>query len=112
MSTVVASGSLTATGGGTEDDIGSPPYDTAGTYVLVVDTANLVNGETVRLRGYREARSTDTQRVVYEASFSHAQSVPVKISVPLPIPTNCGLKFTLTQTGGTARAFPWSIETL
>ncbi|MDH5452679.1 MAG: hypothetical protein OEX14_04925, partial [Paracoccaceae bacterium] len=44
---------------------------TAGTFQLAVDAANLVNGETVTLRIYGKARSTDTERLMWEASFSH-----------------------------------------
>lgn len=111
MSTVVDSGSQTATLT-TEHDLGSPPLNNAGTYLLVIDAANLANGETLTLRAYRKARAADTQRIVFEAVFQHAVAAPILVSVPIPLPANGALKFTLRQDGGTGRAFPWSIETL
>lgn len=83
---------------------------TAGTYQLVVDAATLVNGETLRLRIYGKARSSDTERLLYEMSCQHAQTAPLKASVPVPSPHH--FKATLTQTGGTGRAFPWAIYAL
>jgi hypothetical protein len=80
------------------------------TYVLVVDTANLVNGETLTLRIYTKVLSGGTSRVAYDAVYIHAQSDPIKYSVP--VPANIEFLATLRQDGGTGRAFPWSILSL
>ena len=80
---------------------------TAGTYVLTVDTAALVNGETLTLKIKTKIRSGDTSRLVYEGVFKHGQGAPNKVSPAIPVIVD-GV-FTLTQSGGTGRAFPWNI---
>jgi hypothetical protein len=51
-----------------------------------------------------------TSRVTEMAYFRNAQGVPVKRSVPIPVAHS--VSFFLTQTGGTGRAFDWSILSL
>lgn len=106
---VNTSGSQTATGGGTEDVLATVT-STPGVYVLAVDCANMVDGDTVELRLYGKARSSDTERLVYRASFSHTQSDPLKVSIAIATPHH--LKASLTQSAGTARAFPWALYSL
>ncbi len=104
---VESSGTQTAVIG-TEHTLAAPT--TAGVRQLVVDLINLANGETVELRVSRPALSAGTVRTWQTAVFSHAQSDPIVISVPIPSPL--GATFTLKQTVGTGRAFPFSVETL
>lgn len=103
---VKTSGSQTATLT-TEHDLAT--VTDAGIYVLAVDVNALVNGETVRLRIYGKARSSDTERLIYDATFSHAQSSPLKESVAIVSPHH--MRATLRQDGGTGRAYPWAIYT-
>jgi hypothetical protein len=79
----------------------------AGVYVLKVDTANLANGETLRLRIYTKCLSDGTERLAYEAIYKHAQGVPMKYSVP--VAENISFRATLLQSGGTGRNYPWAI---
>lgn len=79
----------------------------AGTYQLSVDTALLVNDETLELRIYGKARTSDTERLMLISSFKHIQGTPLKISIPVMSPHY--FKATLEQNGGTGRAFPWAI---
>lgn len=110
MSTVVASGTLTADGA--EDSIGSV-QNTAGTYIVVVDTSNMANGDATLLKAKRKTISSDAAAsIVYEASYQNAQADPVKISIPIPLPVNGAVAFTLTQTAGINRSYNYSIETL
>ncbi len=104
---VEASGTQTATIG-TEHVLASPT--TAKTRQLVVDLVNMQNGDVVVLRMKRTVLAAGTVREWQYATFAHAQSSPVVLSIPMPSPH--GASFTLTQTAGTARAFPWSVETL
>jgi hypothetical protein len=83
---------------------------TNGVYVLVVDAANLANGETLTLRIKRKARSGDTERLAYEIVVSNVLASPVIVSVPVPAPH--GATFTLRQDNGTGRSFPWEVEAL
>lgn len=105
---VNTSGSLTATAGGTEDALAT--VTAAGVYQLVVDTAAQTDGDSVTLRVYGKARSSDTERLLYESSFSNVQYMPLKASIAVPTPH--WFRATLTQTAGTARAFPWAIYSL
>ena len=79
----------------------------AGSYVLHVDLNNLANGDTVILRAKVKTRSTGTTRLAYRAVYSHAQEELVAISIP--ITSVHEVVYTLEQTDGTGRAFPWEV---
>lgn len=83
---------------------------TAGTFQLVVDTANLVNGDELTLRIYGKARSSDTERLLYTTSYAHVQTENLKASLAVVSPHH--MKVTLEQTAGTGRAFPWAVYEL
>lgn len=102
--TVDASGSQTATIN-TEHILDSPA--TIGTYVYSIDTVNLVNGDLVELRVYDMVDGTN-YRQIWKATYQHAQINNGKVSPPLAVTTQA--KFTLKQTAGTGRAFPWSVR--
>jgi hypothetical protein len=80
---------------------------TAGVYVLVVDMANLVNGDIVILRAKTKYASGGTSRLAFSATYAHVQAEPNKYSPP--IPTDTEIIFTLEQTDGTGRDFPWNL---
>lgn len=104
---VEASGSQTAVIN-TEHTLSAPT--SAGVRQLVVDLTNLVNGETVELRIKRTTLSGGAIGTWQTAVFSHALAAPIVVSIPLPSPH--GATFTLKQTAGTGRVFPWSVETM
>lgn len=106
--TVESSGSQTATLT-TWHDVATVT-STAGVRVFAVDLTNLAMGETLDIRVKVNVRSTDTQAVLYQASYSHTQSEPVVQSVPVVVPDDA--TFSIRQTGGTGRAFPWAVYTL
>lgn len=107
MATSAATGTQTATLG-TEHTLAT--IATAGTYQLQVDTAALANGETLTLRASLKVTAGGTARLAFEATYRHAQGEPVKLSVP--VPSLHSVAFTLTQTGGTGRSFPWEVVAL
>lgn len=82
---------------------------TSGIWVLAVDVNNLTAGDVVELRIYGKARSSDTERLL----FGPAIYGPIKpgqllvLSPPVVSPHHA--KFTLKQTNGTGRAFPWAV---
>lgn len=82
----------------------------AGTYVLLVDMANLADGETLQLKAKIKVQSTGTTRLAYHGVYRHGQSEPVVLSIPVPSVNEC--VFSLEQNGGTGRAFPWEIVAL
>ncbi len=82
----------------------------AKTFVFIVDTVNMVEGDVLELRVYLMVLSGGTRRVAYLATYAHGQDEPIKISLPVPSPgqTN-GFEASLKQTAGTGRSFPWSV---
>ena len=81
---------------------------TVGTFLLNVDTSNMVNGDTVELRVKKKVLTGGSAVTVAIASFSNVQADPVKISVP--IVSLYSFVGTLKQTAGTGRNFDWNIE--
>lgn len=102
--TVDSSGSQTATVS-TEHILASPT--TNATYVFSVDTVNLVLGDLVELRCYDMVDAVNF-RQIWKGAFQHVQTNVGKVSPPIACTTQC--KFTLKQTAGTGRAFPWSVR--
>ena len=78
-----------------------------GTFVLAVDVNALANDDTLELRVKLKVRSVGTTRLAYIATFKHAQTELVKISIP--VASTNEIVFTLKQTTGTSRTFPWEI---
>lgn len=109
--TAHASGTLTATGGSTEDFLTSP--NVAGTFTLHVDTVNMAAGDVVELRIYQMVLTGGTTRVAYFQRYDGVQATLdlIKISVPISneLTDTNALRFSLTQTAGTGRSFPWKV---
>lgn len=107
MASIKDSGSQTATVP-TEHTLAT--VTDAGTYQLVVDTANMVNGDELDLKIYGKARTGDTERLLYRSSFAHVQTENLKASLAVVSPHH--MKVTLNQIAGTSRAFPWAVYEL
>ena len=107
MASVKTSGDQTAILG-TEHTLAT--VTDAGTYQLIVDAVLLANGETLTLRIYGKAHSDETERLMWEANFSHALTIDLLASVPIVSPHH--MKVTLEQNGGTGRAYPWAVYEL
>ena len=105
MASVKTSGSKTLAATGTAEDLATVTDE--GQYQLVVDANALVDGDTLTLSIYGKARSSDTERLQYEAKFANAQSVPLLTSVAVVSPHST--RYELNQTGAAARAFPWAV---
>jgi hypothetical protein len=108
MPTVVSSGTQTADG---SEDYLFASNTTAGDYILVVDTTNLVNGETVTLKIYSGCNSTSLI-LAYQATYVNAQTEPLKFSVP--VPSDQAIRCSLTQSVYVSgyKAFPWKFLSL
>lgn len=97
----------------TEHFLSSP--NVAGTFTLHVDCNALVNGDIVVLRAYQMVLTGGTSRVVYEETISGAvvSASNEKIYITVPISNELtdtnALRFSLTQTQGTGRSFPWKV---
>lgn len=92
----------------TEHTLATPA--TANTRVLLVDTAAMLSGDILELRIKGSVLASGTVSLILLQSFydvvpdSHTQSPPVVLPQ--------GGTFTLKQTAGTGRAFPWAVLTL
>ena len=104
MATSNSDGSQTAVIS-TEHTIGT--ITTSGSFVIGVDASALALGDELIIRAKLKVRSVGTTRLAYEATYSHAQGEPVILSIP--VASTNEIVFTLEQTAGTGRAFPWEI---
>lgn len=103
MATSNSNGSLTATGG--EDNIQT--ITTSGSFVLTIDTNAMALGDEIVIRVKHKVRSVGTTRLYDEVVYAHNQDRQVKISIPAPSTNE--VVFTLEQTAGTNRTYPWEI---
>ena len=84
----------------------------AGTFVLEVNLVNLTTGDTVELRVKGKTLSGDTEAAKILETFSGVQAEGEAIVRSIPIPDDLALVFTLKQTAGTGRSFPWKVLSL
>jgi hypothetical protein len=78
-----------------------------GVYQLSVDCNAMALGDELELRAKLKVRSTGTTRQLYLGSYAHVQGDPVKVSIPVSAVSE--VVFTLKQTVGTGRTFPWEV---
>ena len=85
----------------------------AGSYTLHVDTNAMVAGDALELRVYQIVLTGGTRRVAYLATYTGAQPADDQIKISVPISnelTDSGsLRFTLKQTLGTSRSYPYKV---
>lgn len=85
----------------------------AGVYELLIDTVNMAAGDVVELRIKQRVLTGGTVRVVQYQSYAGAQPTDDLIKVSLPVSNDLveagAVDFTLKQTAGTGRAFPWKV---
>lgn len=105
--TVVANGTHTPT---TTGETELHATSTAGVYGYVVDTANMLGGDTVTLRVYVRGVSAGAWRLAYQSSFSHTQGEPAKAAPA--VYAAYGYRATIQQNAGTFRSFPWHVVSL
>lgn len=77
---------------------------------LVVDVSAMVSIDVLELRIYGKARTGDTERLLYFATFAQPQTLALVASLAVVSPHHA--RFTLKQTAGTGRAFPWAVYEL
>ena len=85
----------------------------AGTYTFHVDTVNMVANDVLELRVYQMIITAGTSRVLFFGAFYGAQPTDdlIKVSVPISneLTDSTSLRFSLKQTFGTSRSFPWKV---
>ena len=85
-------------------------WSTSNVRVLAVELHNMAAGDTVELRIYMKDAGSGTDRIVWKATYSHAQEITFAQSPPIATPF--GGKATLKQTQGTSRSFDWQVLTV
>ena len=78
--------------------------------ILAVDVNNMADGDTIELRIYGKARSSDSERQIWFASFSNSQTDKLKESVPVASPHS--YRASIKRVGGSDHAYPWAIYEL
>lgn len=94
----------------TTDSAGPDADTTVGVFQAFIDLNALAAGDQFIFRVYEKVRTGDTQRLVYDASFSHAQGTPVWVSPQLIL--GVGWDMTLDKVAGTDRAINWRISSV
>lgn len=86
---------------------------TVGIYVLIVDCSVLLANDVLELRAYQMVLTGGTSRVIQAVTYSGAQIADdfIKVSPLLynDLTDATACKFTLKQTFGTSRTFPWKV---
>jgi hypothetical protein len=84
-----------------------------GTYTCWIDPAAMAAGDVIVLRVRAAVLTGGVSRVLYAQSYRDVQAADNMIQVSVPVSTDltdvAALLFTLAQTTGTARAFPWKV---
>jgi hypothetical protein len=110
--TSAASGTLAANVGATPDVLAA--LETAGVYVLEVDTVNMVAGDVIVLRVQKMTLTGGTVRTYILQTYFGAQPTDDLIKRSIPISADLtdtdSLKFTLNQSFGVSRNFPWKVQ--
>lgn len=85
-----------------------------GNYELGLDLADLSNGETVivKVKGKTRDAGGDTERVIHQWEFSHAQAEPNKVSPPFTVPHTQGTVVSLETDAGSDVTIPWAVYDL
>lgn len=80
---------------------------TAGNYLLLVDTNELVLGDELILRVKLKVLSTGTTRLAFQATYKNIVGSPIIQSIPVSVVNEA--VFTLEQSTGTSRDFEWAV---
>jgi hypothetical protein len=89
-------------------DTAGPDADTNdGVYQAFFDVSDMVAGDILQIRCYEKVQSSDTQRVVWQAILTDAQTEPVFVAPSLILLH--GWDFTLDALAGTITV-TWSIR--
>lgn len=82
------------------------------TFVLVVDCNAMVAGDVLELRIKTKVLTGGTLRSAYLMTFYGAQPTDDLVKFSVPIPSDIEAVFTLKQTFGTSRSYPWKVLSL
>lgn len=78
-----------------------------GVYVLLVDTSEMLSGDTLIIRIKTKVATGANFVIAYEDIFTDAQVAPNKYSIPLPSVVD--MSCTISQSTGTPRTYKWNL---
>jgi hypothetical protein len=87
----------------------------AGVFTFHVDCNAMVAGDVLELRVYQMVLTSGTARAIWTAQYHGAQQADadglIKVSVPIgnELTDATSLRFSIKQTFGTSRNFPWKV---
>lgn len=91
----------------TTDTAGPDADTTDGVFQVFLDVSDMIAGDQLQIRIYEKVRSGDTQRIIYQAILTGAQSEPIWVSPSLILLH--GWDVTLDALAGTITV-NWSIR--
>tara|TARA_B100000470_G_C19750764_1_gene373691 strand:- start:371 stop:694 length:324 start_codon:yes stop_codon:yes gene_type:complete len=100
------SGTLTTDG--TEQTLNTSTF--VGVHVVQVDLSAMQAGDSVRLKTKTKVLTGSAVAIFIEQTFSGVQTEPIIQTEPVTSPFS--LTATLERTGGSDRAYPWSINSV
>ena len=109
MATQEASGTVTPTTIGTEQTVTT--ITTAKPFQTFFDISALAAGEYVRIAIKRKVLTGGVSNYIYKATYSWLDSLYTPVVVSDAILSTSEYDVTINQLTGTARAFPWAVET-
>jgi hypothetical protein len=90
-------------------DTAGPDVETSdGVFQTFLDVSDMVAGDELQIRVYEKVQSTDTQRIVYQATLIGPQSPPIVVLPSLMLMH--GWDFTLDAIAGGTITVTWSIR--
>jgi len=112
VSSGAASGTTAQTVGGAAQTLAE--IATAGTFTFHIDLNLLSFNDIIEVRILQKILSAGTLRVAYYQLFSGIQPTDNQIQISVPISNDlveaaASLRFTIQQTSGVARAFPYKV---
>ena len=110
MTVTLVSSGVQTTSLGTE--IVVVQHTAANSYVFVVNSTALANADAVEIAVKVQVNSSPNAGLAYIGAYRHIQTMPVKLSIPIPLAAGHLLQCGIKQTEGTARSFPWELISL
>ncbi|OUW93434.1 MAG: hypothetical protein CBD88_07150 [Flavobacteriales bacterium TMED228] len=98
----------TKTTDGTEQTLGTSTY--VGVHIVTVDLSAMQAGDTVVLKAKTKTLTGSAVAIFIEQTFTGVQTEPIIQTEPVTSPFS--FTATLQRTGGSDRAYPWSINTV
>lgn len=109
--TAFATGTLSTTGGGTEDFLSSPNVD--GVFQLVADLNAMADGDVIEFAVYMTVLTGGTARISDWDRREGTQPTTDKILRSLAIANDLSetnaLRFSIKQVAGASRSIPWKV---